>query len=357
VTILLMSSLTSCLLVAVALGTARLLRSAALRHVVLFAAIGAAAAMPLVSMLLPHWSASTLPPETLLPPAWLRAAEPWIVGVWLAGTIVSLAAVCVRLACLWRLSARCDVITEERLADLAIDIGADYRLSRPVVVLRAEGDSVLGTWGIDPKVVVPAHAADWTATRAAVVLRHELAHVRRHDWLIQTASEVVRAFYWFNPLLWIACRRLRDESEHACDDEVIRGGVDGGEYAAHLVELARALRPQSAWWPAAAFARPSTLERRVRDILSGRCGATAPASRVARLALAGSMFALMIPFAAIARPPARHDVRAAPPPARTPTLLLDGRIVDLSQGWPPTPDPNAGLVPGPGFALSVPTNR
>ena len=120
-----------------------------------------------------------------------------------------------------------------------------------------------------PKVILPSAADAWTEERARVVLSHELAHIRRGDWIVQLSAELLRAFYWFNPLLWIACRRLRLESEHACDDEVMRRGVEGTDYATHLIDLARALNQRRhMWFPAPAMARPSSLERRVRAMLN-----------------------------------------------------------------------------------------
>ena len=101
------------------------------------------------------------------------------------------------------------------------------------------------------------------------MLSHELAHIRRGDWIVQLSAELLRAIYWFNPLLWLACRRLRLESEHACDDEVMSRGVEGTDYATHLIELARALNQRRhIWFPAPAMARPSSLERRVRAMLN-----------------------------------------------------------------------------------------
>ena len=82
----------------------------------------------------------------------------------------------------------------------------------------------------------------WSDERARVVLSHELAHICRGDWIVQLSAELLRAFYSFNPLLWVACRRLRLESEHACNNEVMSRGVEhGADYATHLIELARAL--------------------------------------------------------------------------------------------------------------------
>src|SRR5206468_4026006 len=104
-----------------------------------------------------------------------------------------------------------------------------------------------------------------------IVLAHELAHVKRRDWPIQLIAEIVRAVYWFNPLVWIACARLRQESEHATDDAVLNRGAAGSEYAAQLLDLARTLTAhRRAWLPAPAIARPSSLERRVRAMLNDR---------------------------------------------------------------------------------------
>jgi beta-lactamase regulating signal transducer with metallopeptidase domain len=87
------------------------------------------------------------------------------------------------------------------------------------------------------------------------------------------AAELVRSVYWFNPLLWIACGRLRQESEYACDDAVLNLGVEGTEYATHLLDVARTFRRHGrtlSGSPALAIARPSTLEKRVRAMLNNR---------------------------------------------------------------------------------------
>ena len=94
---------------------------------------------------------------------------------------------------------------------------------RPVTLLQSSHPSLLVTWGLArPKMILPSAAGAWTDERARVVLSHELAHIRRGDWIVQLSAELLRAFYWFNPLLWVACRQLRLESEHACDDEVMQ---------------------------------------------------------------------------------------------------------------------------------------
>jgi beta-lactamase regulating signal transducer with metallopeptidase domain len=58
----------------------------------------------------------------------------------------------------------------------------------------------------------------WTLDRRRAVLLHELAHVRRRDLVGHTIGRFACALYWFHPLVWTAAKRLRSESERACDD-------------------------------------------------------------------------------------------------------------------------------------------
>ena len=108
--------------------------------------------------------------------------------------------------------------------------------------------------------------------RVRIVLCHELAHIRRGDWVVQLAAQLVRSIYWFNPILWMACARLRLESEQACDDRVLNLGVERTEYATQLLDLARTFkkngRTLSFGSPAPAIAHPSSLERRIRAMLN-----------------------------------------------------------------------------------------
>ena len=115
-----------------------------------------------------------------------------------------------------------------------------FGLRTPVRLLQSDQPALLVTWGLfTPKVMLPADAASWDADRIRVVLAHELAHVQRSDWIVQIGGELLRSAYWFNPLVWFASSRLRLESERACDDAVVNLGVSGGDYALHLLELAR----------------------------------------------------------------------------------------------------------------------
>jgi TonB family protein len=278
-------------------------RSAALRHWVLAAGVASAAAVPLLTAVVPAWPLPFATPTaftvyedpfqdavTTGAPRAPRAQTGGVVQTpaavstsrgrldlatmlqlgWLAGTIVALMILLTGLLRLAWVATHARRITDGRWFDLAQEIARGYGLRRPVVLLQSRHPSLLVTWGLArPKVILPSAADAWSDERARVVLSHELAHIRRADWIVQLSAELLRAFYWFNPLLWVACRRLRLESEHACDDEVMSRGVDGTDYATHLIELARALNQRRhQFFPAPAMARPSSLERRVRAMLT-----------------------------------------------------------------------------------------
>ena len=146
---------------------------------------------------------------------------------------------------------------------------------------------MIGTWGWRrPCVLLPDGCESWTDARIRIVLGHELAHIRRNDWGIQIAAEVVRAVFWFSPFFWIACARLRRDSEQACDDAVLEAGVPAAEYASHLLDIARTCRPAAAGAAVLPIARPSTLEWRITAMLNTTLARKRPTRRAVALVVA-----------------------------------------------------------------------
>ncbi len=62
------------------------------------------------------------------------------------------------------------------------------------------------------------------------VLRHELTHIKRGDLWIQLLAEVVRAVFWFNPIVHLALVSFRDDQEFACDQTVLRSSNSQDKY-------------------------------------------------------------------------------------------------------------------------------
>lgn len=337
-------------------------RSAALRHVVLSVAITCAAVVPFAGLVTPSWHlpvrvVSVLPdaivpigarPEAsvvLARELWIREAAPAetdalsLVGaalmtIWVGGAAFGVVVLLYGLARLGRMTSRAERIADATWVDHAEVLRREFGFRRPVVLLQSSHPTLLVTWGlIRPKVSLPAVAQTWRADRVSLVLSHELAHVRRGDWIVQLTAELLRALYWFNPLCWMACTRLRQESEQACDDVVLNRGVEGSEYATHLVEIARDLQEHRTWLPVLAMAHTSGFERRVRAMLNVRLNRR-PVSRSVCSAIFVAWLGVTIPIAGLAA-------------AQTAFARFAGSVAD----------PQNGLLPGVTLMLTnVQTN-
>lgn len=292
-TLLLASLIDAAVVLTIALiaATALRKRSAALRHAILATAVVCAALMPVLEIFLPDlavipWYEQTTvvssglqltSGETVANPAAATTttnsgpAIPWfavLAGIWLVGTLVTLTRLLVDLARLTRLRRRSAPVTGER-RELLDALSSEVGLTRPVALLQSDDPSLLVTYGVRrPGIILPSASSDWTDERWRIVLRHELAHIVRHDAAIQLGGEILRVLQPINPLVWLTCRRLRQESEYACDDAVLGAGVAPTTYADHLLDVARQLSHRAAVWAAApAIAHPSTLERRIVAML------------------------------------------------------------------------------------------
>ena len=210
-------------------------RSAALRHAVLAAGVMSAALAPLLEAVLPPWplplvsaARATLQPSEIrfaaeaapLAPATFAASAQaaafdwntvWF-AVWAAGALIALAGLATGLIRLNRITRRCAPIDRGQWRAVADEVARDYAL-RPVALLQSVERDLLVTCGvIRPTIMLPAGCDGWTDARRRIVLAHEIAHIRRRDWATQMIAEAFRAFFWFHPLAWIVCRRLRKES-------------------------------------------------------------------------------------------------------------------------------------------------
>jgi TonB family protein len=361
-TLLLDGTLKVSLVVIAGLAAASLLRSrsAALRHWVLATTIVAAMAVPFLESIVPSWkiqlgrieSAGRREPGPIARRVAAPASEALVFNetvtaaesapgtdnrlpsaltlTWILGAVASFTVFAIGLGRLFWLASRAQPVRSNNWTHIAAEIGRACGIRRPIALLQSQHPSLLVTWGLlRPKVLIPEAALAWDDERIRIVLRHELAHIRRGDWAVQLAGELLRAAYWFNPLLWIACARLRLESERACDDEVLSGGVDGPAYATHLLELARALKAEHApRLPAPAVARSSSLERRIRAMLDVHL-TRKPATRSVRFLTSVALITVAVAVAAAQTGPVKlsgtvYDSTGAPVPEATVVLSHPG---------------------------------
>ena len=176
-------------------------------------------------------------PEAASAP-WLAQMQLWALPVWSMGVLlfsVRLAWGCTHAFALGR---RGDPADEAVLA-MVRAVGRRMGIGRPVRVLMsllADGPSVLG-WLRPIILLPPAIAMGLTPSELEAVIAHELAHVKRCDYLVNVFQVVAETLFFYHPAVWWTSSRIRLERELCCDDLVVRSCGDPLCYARALTTL------------------------------------------------------------------------------------------------------------------------
>lgn len=192
-----------------------------------------------------------------------------VLAAWSIGAALVVALLALGFLRVWMIAKTAKPICDEELLGFAEAAAEELGITRPVRLLESQTGITPMTWGYrQPIVLFPREAAGWSFVRRRDVLLHELAHIRRNDYILQLIARYTCAVYWFNPLVWLAARQLRLERERACDDAVLNAGTKPSEYANHLLEIARSLKAsRSTAFATVAMAHPSQLTGRLLDVL------------------------------------------------------------------------------------------
>jgi beta-lactamase regulating signal transducer with metallopeptidase domain/uncharacterized protein involved in exopolysaccharide biosynthesis len=195
----------------------------------------------------------------------LNGLLPWVVQVWALGVLA--------LSGRWlygsRWIRRVKTVDTEPLAQEWLSRLRELRrrlgIARPVVLLKSalvEVPMVVG-W-LRPVILLPASAlSGLTPAQLEAILAHELAHVRRCDYLVNWFQSLVETLMFYHPAVWWVSRCIREEREHCCDDLVVQVCGDKIIYARALMTL-----EESRAFPQLAFAASGgSLLHRIRRLL------------------------------------------------------------------------------------------
>src|SRR4029078_7671312 len=143
-------------------------------------------------------------------------------------------------------------------------------ITRAIRLLESTAiDVPLVVGAIRPVIVVPASLiTGLTPLQLDMLLAHELAHIRRHDYLINLLQTVLETLLFYHPAArWIS-DRAREERENCCDDlAVAMCGGDAGQYTSTLLVLEES-RHQG--FGLAAARTSGSLLRRAERLITGR---------------------------------------------------------------------------------------
>ena len=360
-------------------GRALRRRSASARHAVWSVALLGLLALPLLSAVLPRWELPMLPARsaahtsapaadaarsTAATPIVLASAAPraaretaapeafaaapavnvvparhwseWVLLLWSLGATIGLLRIAGGAWVARRIARDATPVTDDEWTALVADVSRTLGLSRTIEILQSADVALPMVWGYRaPKVLLPPDAGEWPLARKRAFLLHELAHIERHDCLVQTLASIVHALYWPHPLVWWTMQRLRREAEHACDDRVLSAGTRGPEYADHLLDVARSLQHARPPIVVMGIAERSNLEDRLLALLDPHLRRGAVGRRA--VAVGASVGFGLVATVAVLQPVARAAVaqviaattKAAPP---EPAIESEARPEETARG-------------------------
>ncbi len=191
---------------------------------------------------------------------------PWLVPFWMVGVVCFY----LRHLASWALTLRlrrmgiclAPDLWQERLSVLRRRL----RLSRPVVLFESCLAGVPVVMGhVRPVILMPVGLlTGLPSAQIESILLHELAHIRRCDYLVNMLQTCVESLLFFHPVVWWISGVVRTEREHCCDDLAVSLGGDAYEYAVALAAL-----EQCRWGSSetALAATGGNLVRRIRRLL------------------------------------------------------------------------------------------
>lgn len=258
----------------------------------------------------------------------LRRQLPWIVGLWLAGAVLMSLRLAIGLKWVAERTRPGEYAVnhywQRRLSELARRFGIDAHV-RLGVAERLDSPITAGCW--KPIVLVPAAlVTGMPPDLLEALLAHELAHIKRQDYLVNLIQSAIEIVLFYHPSVWALSRRIRIEREQIADDLAVATLGQPQKLAQALSELDRF---QFATTQLAHAAHGGNLMSRIKRLLRPD---VEPVSWKMALPLIGLCAAGAVFYA-----------HAAPQPPAVPEPPAPAAVVEAAE----PPEPPALVAPAP----------
>jgi uncharacterized protein (TIGR03435 family) len=171
----------------------------------------------------------------------------------------------------------------------AVRAGSAVDMAIPIRVVSSPTLLEPGVFGVfRPVVLLPEGIANrLTAAQLKGVIAHELCHASHRDNLTAATHMFVETVFWFHPLVWWIGKRIVEERERACDEEVLRLGSERRAYAEGILEVCKLYVESSL--VCVSGVGGSNLKKRIAAIMSNRIGVRLSLAKKVILSAAGTL--------------------------------------------------------------------
>ena len=220
--------------------------------------------------------------------AWHQQISPWLGWIWLLGVLI----LSIRLvggfwyiSRLRKTSLQSPFDSWQRLSD-QIASELSVRILVPVrVSSKISQPMTIGV--LKPLILLPVGVlTGLSESDLKMILAHELAHIKRYDYLMNLVQHLLEITFFFHPIVWLISRDMRRTREACCDDMVVGVTGDAISYAQTLTRLQRQFVSRSTLLPMTYLASPGTLRLRVERLFATRTSSS-PWLSIPLIVLAG----------------------------------------------------------------------
>jgi GWxTD domain-containing protein len=161
---------------------------------------------------------------------------PWVLAAWFTGTTFLLCRLNIGLIVARRMKSVATQPVAIEVQRIFHDLSRRLGVLRPVSLMNSalvQAPTVIG-W-LRPAVLLPVGCFTGLSTiQIEAVFAHELAHIRRHDYLVSVFQSIVEAVLFYHPAVWWISKQVRREREDSCDDLAVKISRDPLAYAKAL---------------------------------------------------------------------------------------------------------------------------
>lgn len=203
---------------------------------------------------------------------------PFMVQLWILGAMLFLVRFGTSLADLRILSNKNHEMVDPKWMQVLEQLMDLLQLKKPIKLLKTIHLDMPVTYGVwKPVILIPASLFfQLSPVQLEAILAHELAHIKRYDYLVNLFQSLLEVIFFFHPVFWWINRTARELRENACDDMAINMGIAPKDLAHGLANvLNHAHKPNPEMAMAAAQTKNPTLDR-IKRIMGVKTSPTQP---------------------------------------------------------------------------------